>query len=584
MNAAASTEPPKASVPAPASAGTEDLLALATRCHAQLTASGAPFELTSVNVNGQTLPAYRNALATLPAVIDAGRVHGMREFMVYEGDRWTFDRFYQAVDALAGRLQAEHGVKAGDRVAIAMRNRPEWAVAFAAVALLGAVPAPLNSFGLQGELLGNLRDLRPRWLLCDVERFARVGADLAALDCRAVVVEGAPGQGDAAWAALIASGAPAVRPPVLGPQDDALILFTSGASSQAKGVLSSQRAVCQAMHNIDYIGAITAMTSPDMVAAMMARGLQPTTLTAVPLFHVSGLHAQLLASLRHGRRLVFMHRWNPAQALGLIQAEKITQFNGAPSMVMQLLAEPGFDDPAVTGSLGGVGFGGAGLPQRLIDDVLGRRGDAMSGTGFGLTETNGVGAAASGRLFQLKPQASGLLSPIIELRVADFDGSALPVGQAGEVWLRGVSVMQGYCAQPEASAKAMQGGWFRTGDIGILDTDGFLRVVDRIKDVINRAGEKIAAAEVESCLLQHPALLEAAVFAQPDEQTGEAVVAVVVAAPGVALTPAQVQAHVAGRLAAYKVPQHVHVRRDSLPRNPAGKMLKTALKREYLPR
>ena len=570
--------------PTTASASEPDLLTQVARCHAQLIAPGAPFELIELSVNGQTLPAYRNAFASLPALLDVGRVHGAREFMVYEGDRWSFDRFYQAVDALAGRLQAEHGVKAGDRIAIAMRNRPEWAVAFVAAALLGAVPAPLNSFGLQGELLANLRDLKPRWLVCDAERFVRVSDDLAALDCLAVVVEGAPGQGDADWAAMTAPGAPAVQPPALQPQDDALILFTSGASSQAKGVLSCQRAVCQALHNIDYIGAITAMTSPDMIKAMMARGLQPTTLTAVPLFHVSGLHAQLLASLRHGRRLVFMHRWGPTQALQLIQKEKITQFNGAPSMVMQLLAEPGFDDPAITGSLGGVGFGGAGLPQRLIDDVLSRRGEAMSGTGFGLTETNGVGAASSGRLFQLKPHSSGLISPIIELRVAEFDGTPMPIGQSGEVWLRGVTVMQGYCAQSATSGKALEDdGWFRTGDIGLMDADGFLRIVDRIKDVINRAGEKIAAAEVESCLLQHPGLVEAAVFSQPDEQTGEAVVAVVVLAPGAELTPAQVQAHVTGRLAAYKVPLHVHVRHDSLPRNPAGKMLKSALKREYPP-
>ena len=558
-----------------------DLLARVARCREQLTAPGAPFERHTVLVNGQPLPAYRHAFPNLPALINAGRAHGPREFMVYEGDRWTFERFFSAVDALAARLQAEHGLRAGDRVAIAMRNRPEWAVAFAAVVLLGAVPAPLNSLGLRDELLANLRDLQPRWLICDAERFARVGADLAALGCRAVVVEGAPGQGDVAWPELIAPGAPALQPPDLAPQDACLILFTSGASSQAKGVLSTQLAVCQGLYNIDYIGAVSAMTSPDLVATIMARGLQPTTLTAVPLFHVSGLHAQLLASLRHGRRLVFMRRWNPAQALQLIQAEKITQFNGAPSMVMQLLAEPGFDDPAVTGSLGGVGFGGAGLPQRLIDDVLARRGDSMSGVGFGLTETNGVGAAASGRLFQLRPQMSGPLSPIIELRVVDVDGTDLATGQAGELWLRGVSLMQGYLGEPEASARALSGGWFRTGDIGLLDDDGLLRVVDRIKDVINRAGEKIAAAEVESCLLQHPALVEAAVFAQPDAQTGEAVVAVVVLAPGAALTPAQVQAHVAARLAAYKVPLRVFVRRDSLPRNPAGKMLKTTLKQEY---
>ena len=558
-----------------------DLLALTRQCHAQLTAPGAPFELTRIPVQGQELLAYRNAFATLPDVLHAGRVHGALEFMVYEGDRWSYERFYQAVDALAGRLQTEQGVRAGERVAIVMRNRPEWAVAFAAVALLGAVPAPLNSFGLREELLANLRDVRPRWLICDPERFAHVQHDLAALDCRAAVVDGEAGQGDVPWPALLAPGAPAVVAPQLQPDDPALILFTSGASSHAKGVLSTQRAVCQALFNIDYIGAISAMTSPDIVATMMARKLQPTTLTAVPLFHVSGLHAQLLASLRHGRRLVFMRRWSPALALELIQKEKITQFNGAPSMVMQLLAEPGFDDPVATASLGGIGFGGAGMPQRLIDDVLQRRGDAMSGIGFGLTETNGVGAAASGRLFQLRPSTAGLPSPIIELRVAEFDGTPLPVGESGEIWLRGITVMQEYCAQPQETARALEGGWFHTGDIGVLDADGFVRVVDRIKDVINRAGEKIAAAEIESCLLQHPLLVEAAVFAQPDDQTGEAVVAVVVPSPGVYLSAEEVQAHVAARLAAYKVPKQVHVRLDSLPRNPAGKMLKTVLKREY---
>ena len=667
-----------------------ELLALAARSRAQLTAPGAPFELVTLDVNGQQLPAYRNAFAALPELLNAGRVHGARECMVYEGDRWSYDRFYQAADALAGRLQGELGVRAGDRVAIAMRNRPEWAVAFAAAALLGAVPAPLNSFGLRDELLSGLRDVQPVWLLCDPERFAHVQGDLAALQCRAVVVDGEAGQGHAAWAELLAPGAPAVVPPVLQPEDPALILFTSGASSHAKGVLSTQRAVCQALFNIDYIGAIAAMTSPDLIAAMVARGLQPTTLTAVPLFHVSGLHAQLLASLRHGRRLVFMRRWNPALALELIQKEKITQFNGAPSMVMQLLAEPGFDDPAITGSLGGVGFGGAGLPQRLIDEVLQRRSNAMvarglqpttltavplfhvsglhaqllaslrhgrrlvfmrrwnpalaleliqkekitqfngapsmvmqllaepgfddpaitgslggvgfggaglpqrlidevlqrrsnamSGIGFGLTETNGVGAASSGRLFQLRPHAAGLPSPIIELRVSEFDGTPLPQGEAGELWMRGVTVMQEYSNQPEETARALEGGWFHTGDIGLLEADGFVRVVDRIKDVINRAGEKIAAAEIESCLLQHPLLVEAAVFAQPDDQTGEAVVAVVVLAPGAHLDAEAVRSHVAARLAAYKVPQQVHVRPDSLPRNPAGKMLKTVLKREY---
>lgn len=565
--------------PSPPCPDLSDLVARAAQARVQLTAAGAPFELETVPRDGHSVPAYRHAFANLPALLNAGRGHGAKEFMVYEGDRWSFERFFAATDALAGRLQTLHGLRAGERVAIAMRNRPEWAVAFAAVALLGAVPVPLNSFGLQGELLSNLREVQARWLICDADRLERVGAERAALDCGVIVVDGAGGDLD--WAALTAAGAPQVQPPALTALDPALILFTSGASSQAKGVLSNQRAVCQALFNIDYIGAISALTSPELVARMMARGLQPTTLTAVPLFHVSGLHAQLLASLRHGRRLVFMRRWDPAQALALIQAERITQFNGAPAMVQQLLRQPGFADPAITHSLMGIGFGGAGLPQRLIDEVLELRGDSMSGIGFGLTETNGVGAAASGTLFQARPQSSGLLSPIVELRVADLNGAALPVGEAGELWLRGVTTMDGYWGQAQASAQAMQGGWFHTGDVGLIDADGFVRVVDRIKDVINRSGEKIAAAEVESCLLQHPQLIEAAVFGQPDDLTGEAVVAVVVLACGARLDADEVRAHVAARLAAYKVPARVHLRLEPLPRNPAGKLLKSVLKTEF---
>jgi long-chain acyl-CoA synthetase len=559
-----------------------NLLSQVDQIRTQLTGAGAPFERITVEVHGHNYLAYRNAFPILPALINAGRAHGPREFMVYENERWTFDRFFQQVDALAANLQHRLGVKAGDRVAIAMRNRPEWAVAFAAISLVGAVPAPLNSYGLHDELMANLVDLQPKLLICDPERFARVQNDLAALSCKAMVVDGTAQQGEASWQAMTSASTTAHQTPELLSTDPALVLFTSGASSQAKAVLSSHMAVCQALFNIDFIGAISAMTSPKAIELMMAKALQPTTLTAVPLFHVSGLHAQLLTALRHGRRLVFIHRWDPQQAIRLIQKEKITQFNGAPSMVMQLLAEPNFNDPEFTGSLGGVGFGGAGLPQRIIDEMLEKRANSMSGIGYGLTETNGVCAAASGQLFQHAPQSAGMTSPIIEVRVVDLDGTDMPLGTEGEIWLRGVSLMEGYLNQQGEKGLGLTDGWLKTGDIGRLEEGGLLRIVDRIKDVINRAGEKIAAAEIESCLLQHPDLLEAAVFSQPDATTGEAVVAVVVLAPHAKLGPDEVKQHVAGRLAAYKVPQQVHVRTEGLPKNPAGKMLKNALKREYV--
>lgn len=559
-----------------------DLLSQVDKCRAQLTATGAPFERVSVSVNGHNYLAYRNAFANLPSLINAGRVHGSREFMVYENDRWTFDRFFHAVDALAANLQQKLGLQSGDRVAIAMRNRPEWVVAFVAISLVGAIPAPLNSHGLHDELMANLVDLKPKLIVCDPKRFARVQDKLASLACKAIVVDGFAQQGDSSWQAMAQASTSVPRTPELQSTDPALVLFTSGASSQAKAVLSNQMAVCQALFNIDFIGAISAMTSPKAIELMMAKALQPTTLTAVPLFHVSGLHAQMLTALRHGRRLVFMQRWDPQQAIQLIQKEKITQFNGAPSMVMQLLAEPNFNDSEVTGSLGGVGFGGAGLPQRIIDEMLAKRANSMSGIGYGLTETNGVCSAASGQLFQHAPQSAGATSPIIEVKVVDLDGTEMPLGAEGEIWLRGVSLMEGYLNKEGKKGLGLTDGWLKTGDIGRLEEGDLLRIVDRIKDVINRAGEKIAAAEIESCLLQHPALLEAAVFSQPDLQTGESVVAVVVLAPHASISPDEVKQHVASRLAAYKVPQQVYVRTEGLPKNPAGKLLKNSLKQEYV--
>ena len=559
-----------------------DLLSQVDKCRAQLTATGAPFERVSVSVNGHNYLAYRNAFANLPSLINAGRVHGSREFMVYENDRWTFDRFFHAVDALAANLQQKLGLQSGDRVAIAMRNRPEWVVAFVAISLVGAIPAPLNSHGLHDELMANLVDLKPKLIVCDPKRFARVQDKLASLACKAIMVDGFAQQGDSSWQAMTQASTSVPRTPELQSTDPALVLFTSGASSQAKAVLSNQMAVCQALFNIDFIGAISAMTSPKAIELMMAKALQPTTLTAVPLFHVSGLHAQMLTALRHGRRLVFMQRWDPQQAIQLIQKEKITQFNGAPSMVMQLLAEPNFNDSEVTGSLGGVGFGGAGLPQRIIDEMLAKRANSMSGIGYGLTETNGVCSAASGQLFQHAPQSAGATSPIIEVKVVDLDGTEMPLGAEGEIWLRGVSLMEGYLNKEGKKGLGLTDGWLKTGDIGRLEEGDLLRIVDRIKDVINRAGEKIAAAEIESCLLQHPALLEAAVFSQPDLQTGESVVAVVVLAPHATISPDEVKQHVASRLAAYKVPQQVYVRTEGLPKNPAGKLLKNSLKSEYV--
>ncbi|MBR9829018.1 MAG: acyl--CoA ligase [Oceanospirillales bacterium] len=551
---------------------------------AQLTAPGAPFELGEIDTPSGRQTVYKQAPAHLIDVINRSRREDDACFLVYQGDRWSFGRFYAHVDALASWMYGL-GIKPGDRIAIAMRNRPEWVAVFVAAARLGAVPAPLNSFGLGEELHAALDALDAKVLACDHDRLKRIGLEHIADSTHVLMV----GPGDEAEAentringydkvqARPVGPLPEVNP---APEDPALILFTSGATSRAKAVVSSQRAVCQALYNIDYISAVSAMTSPEALARIQAMALTPVILTAVPLFHVSGLHAQLLTALRTGRRLVFMHKWDPKAAVELMAAEQVTQFNGAPSMVMQLLREPEFHSDAVKGRMAGLGFGGAGLPQGLIDEVLDAMPEQLVGIGYGMTESNGVGAGISGDLFRMHPTASGLQSPLMQISVLNMEGEPVAAGENGEICLRSVAIMDGYLNDEGATAAAVRDGWLHTGDLGHVDAAGFIYIVDRLKDVINRAGENIAAAEVESCLLRHPLVREAAVLGVPDEETGEAVVAVVAIQPGEELEEAELQIFVSEHLAGYKVPSMISVQQEKLPRNPAGKLLKAQIKKQ----
>lgn len=559
-----------------------NLLKAVEEAQAQLMGPTAPFELKSKQINGQTYQVYCNAPLNLAKVINDSRRTDEASFLVYEEQHLSYKAFFEQVDSLATWMHLR-GITKGDRVALAMRNRPEWVIAFCATALIGAVPAPINSFGMEQELNEALNTIEAKLLICDGARWSRINQtsawenDALVLNDTALDLTSLLNVTDL----TVALKQPAVdlELPQIDDTDPALVLFTSGATSKAKAVVSSHIAVCQALYNIDFIGAISAMTSPKALALIMEKRLVPTLLTAVPLFHVSGLHAQLLSALRGGRRLVFTHKWEAKGAIELIKKEQVTQFNGAPSMVMQLLREPGFHTPEVMKSFGGLGFGGSGLPATLVENTLSALSEHMIGIGFGMTETNGVGAAASGEIFRHQPKSSGLVSPIMDVSICAPDGEALPANEVGEICLRGVCLMDGYAGDEAATKEAIRSGWLHSGDLGYIDEAGFLFIVDRLKDVINRAGENISAAEVESCLLDHSKVDEAAVFGIDDDETGEAVVAVIHPLAGESVDEKTILEHVAQRLAKYKVPVKIHISENKLPRNPAGKLLRNELKK-----
>ncbi|HQR02806.1 MAG: AMP-binding protein [Proteobacteria bacterium] len=546
---------------------------------AQITSAGAPFELVTVDVDGRPCKAYKNAPRSVSELVNQGRQHGDATFLVYQNERWTFNQFFRAVDTFTAKLQTVLGVGKGDRVAVAMRNRPEWAITFCAAINTGAVVIPVNSWSQREELVHILGNAEPRVLICDNDRLAHVAADLDTLGCKVVAVDGPSGPDPACvirYDALCASAADPVAVD-LGPDDPVMIMYTSGTTSGAKGVLSANRAFCQAVTNIDCVGMAVAMTSPEKIKAMMARGLQPSSLLAVPLFHVSGLQAQFIGALKGGRKLVIMYKWDIDTALDLIVSEQVTSLNLAPAMMQQLLTAPRFDRTD-TSAINGAGFGGSATPGHLIELAFAKLPMALPGTGYGMTESNATASSCTDLLFREYPKSSGLVAPIVEVCCKDDLGNEIPRGQTGEICLRGITVMLGYWRNEAATADTVRDGWLHTGDIGYVSAENLIYVVDRIKDIVNRGGEKIATIEIESCVHQMPAVAEAAAFAVPDATYGEVVGVAVVPREGATISAEEVKRHVAQHLAAYKVPAHVAVLEQTLPRNATGKVIKRALK------
>lgn len=552
---------------------------------AQLTAPGAPFETETRDVDGRSYTCYKNAPASLADALSVGRAHGDATWLVFGDERWTFNDFFAASDAVAAQLRDEYGVRSGQRVAIAMRNYPEWMAAFNAVASLGAAPVCINSWSQTPELIHMLEDSKPQVLFCDQRRFDMLAEHLQATSLPTVVArpeKDNPGARD--WAALREAGAGAAAPEIEPPaaDDEAMLMYTSGTTSRPKGVRSLHRQLCQAIFNFECVGAAMGMTNGDIMQEMMTKGDDFAGMLAVPLFHVSGCHAVFFLNLRGGRRTVMMYKWDIKEALKLVEEQKIGILSLAPAMMIELLESPEFSKHD-TSSLFWLGAGGSASPLKLANLIEKRFPNRLPGSGYGATETNASVFSMNGHIFRARPKSCGLRSPITEVEIRDPDsGETLPQGERGEVWVYGVANADGYWQRPEETAHSFHDGWFRTGDIGYLDEDGYAYIVDRIKDVIIRGGENISAQEVEHTLGEHPQVADSAVCSIPHERLGEEPAALVRRRDGADLSEQALRDFAAERLAAYKVPARIRFTDQPLPRNAAGKLLKKEIRQIIL--
>ncbi len=541
---------------------------------AVLTGPGAPFEIVERLVDGHPIKQFAELPKSMREAFALARLHGDKPFLVYEDETWSFSRLMARVDEIADALVHHHSIRPGDRVAIAMRNYPEWIVSFAAILSVGGIAVCMNAWWKADELAYGLDDSGAKLLIADIERIEIAKPRIASGGLRAVVVrhDGPLPTGVERLQDILRAGAAMPEVDVHSHQD-ATILYTSGTTGFPKGAVSTHHAMLSALRAFACRAIAGAMTQPPKEPSPYP----PCFILVVPLFHVTGLVPVMLSSFLNGFKLVMMYKWSPERALELIERERVTQFVGVPTMAFDLLESKDFP-LRDTSSLASVGGGGAPAPPELVARIDKSFSRARPGLGYGMTETNAYGPQNSGDDYLCKPRSAGRSVPVLEVRAFDEQMNPLPPGEVGELCFRGPNLIRGYWNKPEATAQTIVHGWLKSGDLGRVDEEGFVFVEDRAKDMVLRAGENVFCAEVEAIIYEFPGVHEAAVFGVPHERLGEEVACSVLPKQGRTIDVAALQAFVEARLASFKVPTIVEVVREPLPRNAAGKILKRELR------
>ncbi len=566
---------------------------------ARLTAPGQPFEMEPAVVDGVAMRTWKNAPHDLRRILDASLAHAERDFLVYEDHRLTFDQHYRAAATFAHRL-VDGEVTPGDRVVIAARNLPEWVVAFWGIVAAGAVAVPLNAWWTGDELLYGLEDSGARLAVVDEERLERLRPHLGHGSSLATVVVVSEEPGRAARLGEL-TGAVAVRdyrdflgpvapdaiPPSIDfePDDPVTMFYTSGTTGRPRGALGTHRNAATNLMNLFFRAQVVAARTP---TPPTPSPYTSANLLNVPLFHATGCLVTMMSSLLTGSKLVMMHHFDARRALKLIESERITSFGGVPTIAMQIIDHPDFDQ-FDTSSVASVSYGGAPAPPDLVRRIREAFPAGQPGNGYGLTETSAGVCFNLGPDYVAKPDSCGPIVPVCEVAVVPegFAGAEPDPGRpqgpdvVGELWIKGPSVVSGYWNKPEATAASFTRGWLHTGDVARIDEEGYVYIVDRAKDMIIRGGENVYSVIVEAALYEHPAVADCAVVGLPHPTLGEEVVAVVVARPGRAVSAEELTRHASARLAHFEVPSRIVVRSTALPRNPQGKVLKREL-REWL--
>ena len=547
----------------------------------ELTGPGGEFEIVEAEVLGNRLRVYKNAPPSVREVWLSTLQFPERDYLVYQDERWTYADAHRDV-ASAAAWMAEQGVKPGDRVAIAMRNYPEWMLLYWACVATGVVVVGMNAWWTPEEMDYALKDSEPKVLFADSERLERALSidgvtdrmkvvGVRASDAPAPVIQ---------WSDVLAHGGDLPQVTV-DPDSDACIFYTSGTTGFPKGAQLTHRGCVSNLLNMAFSAASTTLATARATGEMPPPPEEapvPVGLITTPLFHVTANNCAAYLITAAGGKIVLMYRWDAGEALKLVETEKVTAMSGVPIMARELINHPDFATTD-TSSLQTLGGGGAQLPPDLVHKIDSSVETARPNTGYGMTETCGIITSVSADFFIDKPDSAGPAMPNFEAKCVNELGETLPQGEVGELWVKGSSVIKGYINRPEATAESITDGWLHTGDIARIDEDGFIFIVDRKKDMVLRGGENVYCAEVEAAVYRHPSVAECSVFGVPDDRLGEEVGVAIVLKPGEDVSADALREHCAGIMAKHKVPRYVWFL-TALPRNASGKFVKRDLKEQ----
>ncbi|WP_375201229.1 class I adenylate-forming enzyme family protein [Hyphococcus sp.] len=541
----------------------------------KLLAENPLFKVGEAEIRGNVYRVFQNAPPSLAGLFaHAAATHGEKEFLIFEDERISFAEMWRRACRFAHALKDELGVKQGDKVALAMRNFPEWCVSYMAVISLGAVVVPLNAWWKDEELHYGLKDCGAKTVIADARRLAYIKTFKDELGLTLVLAREQAEGADHHYEDLLARSKNDAAPAVdIHPDDDFCIVYTSGSTGHPKGVVLTHRGAISALFSWTFIASIL----KELRGGVSPFGDDPGILLGIPLFHVTGSHSIFLLSYMVGRRVVMMYRWDPKEAAAIINREKLTNFVGVPSQSFELMQAVG---PEGLPTLIDIGSGGAKRPADHVKKLAEKFKNSKPSSGYGLSETNALGCVISQGDYQLRPDSTGRpVPPVTDIKIMK-DGEEQPVGGVGEVWIRSPANFRGYHNLPEETAKAITpDGWFRTGDLGKMDAENYLYIVDRLKDLIIRGGENISCLEVENRVYEHGDVAEAVVFSVPDNVLGERVGLVVYPKEGMTIDVEELRNFLAEELAAFKVPERIWISPAKLPRLGTAKFDKITVRK-----